>query len=557
MVENHYIEGWNRDHTIGSILSCNIEVPQYQREFAWNIERIEDFIDDLIEFYNGDQERYLFGQVILYEEDEKYYVIDGQQRLATCVIFLSVLRDIATKINTEDSLDLRDHEIVTKHIGNVRRGMNDFKLTLGGNNKIYFAEHIQTPDNLKPNPLHVTNKKIAKAYKKIYDAFEREIMGKIRDPEVQYRCLKKFYEKLTNGFFVSRVVTKNLPQAFVIFETLNARGTPLSVVDLLKNYFFKMDDGKRGNVKSGWTQMTNSIERAKGSASQYIRYFWNSQGEFCRERGLFRKITENIKSKEMKNFLESMYNLADTYVSLINPPGTAFENKNLVKSLISLRKMGVKSFYPVVLAMKSADWDEENISKVVRYLESLFFRNVIVVQNSPNEFEKEFSEWSNKITNSEIDVEELCKAIQNKIVGDDEFKDSFIYLAPSESRAKFIIRELCNFSGEGVEVSDDPELANLEHIMPKNYDKWAGVMDERKHKEYRSRLGNLTYIHSKDNSAGKDELFDVKKPYYEKSLIYETKLISDYDRWDAETIETRQKTRLFELANKRWPKVYY
>lgn len=78
-----------------------IAVPSYQRAYSWDTARDEKtnknnqtniFLSDLDEYRKGNAKSpYYFGHFIFEQKNQKYYVIDGQQRLTTIVIFLSVL----------------------------------------------------------------------------------------------------------------------------------------------------------------------------------------------------------------------------------------------------------------------------------------------------------------------------------------------------------------------------------------------------------------------------------------------------------------------------------
>ena len=78
-----------------------IFVPSYQRSYSWDTElemsnlpkQINVFLSDL-EDYNRSttKSKYYFGHFLFEEQAEnKYGVIDGQQRLTTIIIFLSTL----------------------------------------------------------------------------------------------------------------------------------------------------------------------------------------------------------------------------------------------------------------------------------------------------------------------------------------------------------------------------------------------------------------------------------------------------------------------------------
>ena len=73
----------------------NIRIPAYQRAFSWESKQCSQFLDDLIE-QKG--KRYYLGQFLFEKEGDTLFIIDGQQRLTTTILFLSAIAKIkATK----------------------------------------------------------------------------------------------------------------------------------------------------------------------------------------------------------------------------------------------------------------------------------------------------------------------------------------------------------------------------------------------------------------------------------------------------------------------------
>ena len=90
--------------TIKDFLQSNkFSIPRYQREYSWEKKQLEDFYLDIVSNIGKNEEvfknqDYFFGTVILVGEMKKHDVsieiIDGQQRITTITIFLSVLSDM-------------------------------------------------------------------------------------------------------------------------------------------------------------------------------------------------------------------------------------------------------------------------------------------------------------------------------------------------------------------------------------------------------------------------------------------------------------------------------
>lgn len=135
---------WYTSVKLETIFDDHINVPEYQREYSWGVEEADDFFNDLKRFSESDDDEYLFGQFIFYKDKDKkdIDVIDGQQRLVTTVIFLSVARNIVSSLDIDhDSEEYTQfRQWVIKVIGSEQK--EDFKLTLNGKANNYFFKNI-------------------------------------------------------------------------------------------------------------------------------------------------------------------------------------------------------------------------------------------------------------------------------------------------------------------------------------------------------------------------------------------------------------------------------
>lgn len=78
------------------------EIPKYQRGYAWEIQNIRDLFQDIIESIESSSNHYI-GTIVLsklIEDDEKFYVVDGQQRTTTITLIISSL---IKKISAKDA----------------------------------------------------------------------------------------------------------------------------------------------------------------------------------------------------------------------------------------------------------------------------------------------------------------------------------------------------------------------------------------------------------------------------------------------------------------------
>ena len=68
-------------------------IPEYQREYVWQEEDVEQLMADLLSaYYENPTKGYFVGMLVVYRRDDGILeVIDGQQRLTTFFIILCAL----------------------------------------------------------------------------------------------------------------------------------------------------------------------------------------------------------------------------------------------------------------------------------------------------------------------------------------------------------------------------------------------------------------------------------------------------------------------------------
>lgn len=91
--------------TIQEVFNYTYIIPEYQRPYSWGKEECENLWEDLYNFFESKptcNDKYFLGNIVLYEEDNNYCVVDGQQRL---ISLLLLMRAIFEKVMTFNSLE--------------------------------------------------------------------------------------------------------------------------------------------------------------------------------------------------------------------------------------------------------------------------------------------------------------------------------------------------------------------------------------------------------------------------------------------------------------------
>ena len=82
--------------SINALLQMNLNIPDYQRPYKWDIQNIEDLFLDITNAINYAAQyskfKYRIGTIILHKkQDGTYDIVDGQQRIISLVLLKQFL----------------------------------------------------------------------------------------------------------------------------------------------------------------------------------------------------------------------------------------------------------------------------------------------------------------------------------------------------------------------------------------------------------------------------------------------------------------------------------
>ncbi|WP_456389988.1 DUF262 domain-containing protein [Hydrogenimonas sp.] len=125
---------------IHEFLQKPLFIPEYQRPYAWSGEQVEALLDDLYEAFEKEQKKYLVGNMILHKNDkeEKYNIVDGQQR---CVTFYLIFRALVKNKGLLNGVELS--VLSAKALNENRKHIENFLSKLGEMEKRSFREYLK------------------------------------------------------------------------------------------------------------------------------------------------------------------------------------------------------------------------------------------------------------------------------------------------------------------------------------------------------------------------------------------------------------------------------
>lgn len=542
--------------TIGSQLSTTspkIEVPDWQRSYSWDTAQIETFWQDIVAF--SDQypdkniigEEYFLGSIVLVVGGPTNLLLDGQQRLATATILLSVLRDArrghkadaATRLQAKYVADFDDQTNTTTHV-----------LTLNQYDREFFKREIQAepanPPN-RPKPTLRSHGLIRKARQ----YFEARVVSRSEElggGDSAFQWNLRIGQVLCDHMSVVAITSTDEDNAAAVFETLNDRGIGLSTPDLLRNLLLRRasNDEVRDQIVAAWSTVLGINEEA--SVDEFLRHYWVSHRGDVKARKLYREIKSKVVDENIDSLTLSQ-DLAESAPLYRDIAQARDDDPDLQRLLASLKALGAKALFPAVLSGYAAIGDEststeerakqkERLVTFLKALTALFVRYNVIGGRETTVMEGTIYEVAAKLRN-DLDFDAAVATVAALVPDADDFVASFTRASvPRAATARYLLREIEHAIRATGEMSvEAPDKVHLEHIYPQTPagNKWPN------HAQIINRLGNLTLLGKRLNTSVKNADFAKKKEdAYEPSDIVMTKALLELDTWDADAIASRQ-----------------
>jgi len=485
----------------------------------------------------------------------KWKVIDGQQRLATLCIFVSVIRDIL----------LENGKSVPKKFEDYLYDSSTARVELNEVNKEFFRDYlIKKSTDLENEKIKKmkefvetstpSDQRLFDAYQYIYDRIITEWTDKSKTS-----FLTDLVSILFNSFKVIIVIAEH-NEAHLVFETLNERGTRLTHSDLVKNYLIrKAGASDADNVYRKWKK---AMENIVDKPDVFLRHYCIANYGQTSESEIYRKIREkNPEKTDVIRFADSVKKSSEIYKELKKPTGGYWQSRDIVSDLNEIRDLSSIVFYPLLMLAREKEGNVIKFLHLLRICVSLFVRYKTIVGLHYTKLEKLTIAACELIRNNESITSSRIKQLFKDIYPNDViFESAFRVHSQNDNKiARYLLVKICRM----YEYDTAPEdTITLEHVIPVAMRKYRGVVYGNKPDNIKEwdkymrthglnyteiyRLGNMALLLPKDNEQVKDKTFKEKKKIYKRSSISFTKNISKFSKWDLSTISKRQD----ELAKK-------
>ncbi len=572
-----------KNKTLNEVLFGNTQhyfrIPRYQRAYAWEEEQLKEYWQDLLE----EKKTYFLGSLIFnteYREKEGYVeIIDGQQRMLTTTIFMSVLRDVSK----EYEFNIKDKNKKPKAYCDVIQrqtiefedsyGNTTFRIMPGESIKEFFENNIQLEETniLEKQTTTKEEERVKKNYQFFYEKVKSYINQK-DEREKKFERIKNLRKK-AGELIAIEIRLESDDVAYEIFETVNARGVGLSVADLLKNLIFSKIKVKKekDTAKEDWYEIERNIEETGFELKRFIRHYWMSKHDFVTEKKLYTSIKNNISDWE--EFIGDIKEASMWYNRIVEGTQKDFENvkgnENIFRSVFAIRLMNVSQCNVMFLSLlKNHKKINIDLSKTFKIIEKFTYQYFAICKQPGNKVEKIYSkhaiEIQSALDNSKekhlsSNIQKALSSLKKELTDILPSKELFVekYQSLSYGRStkqrtliKYSLEEVNKLKSKKNELKIDFTNVNIEHVLPQDPKKWN--LTKKQVSEYVNKIGNLTLLSVSLNSSAQNQVISDKIKDLEQSELLITKdLVSQLKninfQWDQEAIEKRQQ-ELAELS---------
>ncbi len=569
-------------------------VPLFQRPYVWSQERqwqpLWDDVRRVAERFDasGQATSHFLGAIVVQQQPSEIgnltvrTIIDGQQRLTTLQILFDAIYGVLVKGNLE-GLASQMENLVRNQEAYISDPSDIFKVWPTNRDRPAFNEIMATPlpDYSK---LKHRDSRLVRAHQ----FFLRTITEWLEDGNLERRA-NALVTTVSKHLEIVVIDLQADEDAQEIFETLNARGTPLTAADLIKNFVFQrlqLDDEQTEEAYQDYWQRFEtpfwekevSVGRILYSRSSLFFTQWlvAMTGEEITEREVFSRFKRfaSEESATIHDLLARISRTASTYQDFSEKAGAATgELSRLELFIYRLGVLNYETVKPFVIWLTDPDRDaigDGQFTKALDSLESWFIRRMLT-KGSSNSYNNTMSALIREVASKDRQlvgdvVEDFLVSLSGSNANTHWPADSEVfeyvtsqpmYRRISRFKLRMVLEAIEDSrrgygSGSKRTFSEQPVVrgeCSIEHVMPQEWTKnWPGDEfgpDGTSRNDLIHRLGNLVLVTQALNSkVSNGPWVEKKKSLAAHSTLLTTKEVVDgsSDNWDEPSILARTET---------------
>lgn len=544
-------------------------LPHFQREYAWERDEWNTLLEDTFAIYeempeeqeaadNKSSIEHFLGSLVVIESGTisgtipVFTLVDGQQRLTTLSLLLCALRRLVTG----------SHPPLAKKIANLlvnqdEQGDAYFKLlptTKYGDREAYQAIILD-------KPVALSESRILGGFDHLYQRLRAKLDSGIQ-PDRLFRVI-------ANAFQVVLINLNRDESPYKIFESLNAKGRPLTQADLVRNFIAMTlpPSGQETIFCDYWApieavlQEKRSVGRSGiGELTAFLRHYLAMDSRILySEKHVYARFRDRIRDgfANVKDFtaeIKALHDYAQLYDRILRPERQT--SAAIRKALHRLEILDLSTAYPFLLAvfyhLHVGILTESEVVNGLQLIENYLMRRFLA-EEPTNYLNKMFPQlWH------QVDLSDFARSLEaalltrtRKYPSDTRIRQQMMTRSlygrrrETSDQLRFLLEEvnrsLSAGTGATTELAGKP---TIEHVLPQTLTpEWETVLgpDAARVDEFRHTIGNLTLVTPDWNSSLSNAPFATKKA---KLATHGLRLNSDYfvkeiPEWNETAINAR------------------
>lgn len=580
------------------------EIPKYQREYTWGVNDWDALFNDLME----NEEGYFLGSYICVTDSSlacpSLDVIDGQQRFTSITLLLaSLYKKLGAFEEGFDNEEKQDYAnlrciLANKFSKATPSGKSvSYKprLSLQKQNSndvdYYYALYSAGVTTEKcEKPSNYGNRRIAKAITRFMELIDETVAEmKENNPDVtDISAMSYIAEKVKTALLVG-IEVDSRSDAYMLFESLNRRGVPLSALDLLKNTLISTAKQDADEVYEQWKGILSYVGPDDYSVQErFFRQYYNAFRDELNEpystsekkyffgplatRTTIIKIYEALIKYDYHALLNDIYSKAQKYAILV---GRNEDEELYSQALLDLSRISGAPSYILLMYLltnqETLELSDDDIKELVNFLITFFVRRNITDVPNTRKLTKLFMDLIPEIRS--LKSQKVKDIIKSTLKAESAPESLFVQKLngsiydDNPDAARFILCSIESLHQTKEIYSDlwsrdakNKYIWTIEHVFPEGDNipqSWVDMIadgDAKQAKQYQNdyvhTLGNLTITGYNSNLSNKpfDEKRDrtvkdkttekVKHVGY-KNGLYLNKELAVETSWTIEKIKNR------------------
>jgi uncharacterized protein with ParB-like and HNH nuclease domain len=604
-----------------------LRVPDFQRGYSWGERQLGDFWDDLEKVasdkihYTGlltiEKVQILANNIkkwndtlFLVEKAEgenytPFYIVDGQQRITTAIILISSILD---KLQLEETISgFSKNDIVQRYIKIENQNGKTFLFGYEKDDPSYEYLKARIFNENAANLLNEPETLYTKYLEKGKTFFDE----KVRD--ISKPKLENLFIKLTQNIKFNLYEVDEDLDVYVMFETMNNRGKPLSKLELLKNRLIYLstilvnsEEEKsqlREQINNSWKtiysflgknrdQALNDDDFLKNHTYMYFRNNFfaveaNSYSVYLLdEYFITKKITDKVvRLADIENYVISIQKSVQKWFEIKFPFHSSSTLDNKLKEWVDkINRLDYPPFLPNIMAALLSNPPIEDMLKLLKAMDRYAFL-VFKIYQSRAHMGKNLFYGQAHILYDTKDIWELKRLVEQRTGTDTKdydikmFQSELIEILQNvrDKRGYFAWNGIYYFLYEYelfLQGKEEQKVTyekfykrnSVEHIYPQNPkdDCWLKPFEKysNDHRiKLKNSLGNLLLLSIPKNSQLQNKCFEFKQRHQAIGSADEYKgyfngshseiAVNAYTQWTAKEILERG-LKMLKFLEDRW-----